>query len=131
MEWLTSFETGDLRIDEQHKLLAKMLDEYTVALSEGKGKWTYGLFLDFLDRYERTHFGLEEGCLADRHCPLNERFIESRTAFRAIVDEFQSHFSANGFDVSNATTLTKNVAGWLISHVSAVMTTLSISPLGS
>lgn len=129
MEWLDMFETGDIRIDEQHKLLIKMQNEYASALREGNGKWTYSLFLDFLGRYERTHFILEESWLVERHCPVEERFTELRTAFRDIIADYHGRFSVKGFDVSDARELSRSVEDWLSSHLTAVVTNARVGGL--
>lgn len=124
MQWSKEYETGDSRLDEQHKLLFRMVDDYVVSLSEGKGEWTYGLFLDFLDRFTKTHFSYEEGCMASCRCAAMTINATAHSQFVTVLTEYRTRFYEGGFKSTDAQSVTLWVEQWLTHHVARVDTQL-------
>jgi hemerythrin len=117
MKWTDEYATGIPQIDEQHKMLFKMADDYRAALDEGEGERTYDLLLDFLERYTSAHFSFEERCMEEYRCPVAEKNKEAHAHFMVTLRDFKSRFSANRYRASDATALVETVEQWLAGHI--------------
>ena len=117
MKWSDNYATGIERIDEQHKTIFKMAEDFRGALSEGGGERTYGLLLDFLNRYCRGHFGFEERCMEEYHCPVAERNKEAHVRFVEVLGGFRQRYAASGFLAVDARELVDAVDRWLDDHI--------------
>jgi len=117
MKWSDNYATGIERIDEQHKMIFKMAEDFRGALYEGGGERTYGLLLDFLDRYCRGHFGFEERCMEQYHCPVAERNKQAHLRFVEVLAGFRQRYAGSGFLAVDARELVDAVDRWLDDHI--------------
>jgi hemerythrin len=53
VKWSAQYVTGVTALDEQHKMLFKMSEDYREALDQGHGERVFGLLLASLDQYAR------------------------------------------------------------------------------
>jgi len=120
MRWSEEYATGIERVDEQHKTIFQMADDFRAALEEGGGKQTYGLLLDFLDRYCRSHFRFEERCMDDYQCPMAQKNKEDHERFVDVLSGFRQRYAVNGFDHAEACTLMDTIDRWLAEHICGV-----------
>ncbi len=117
MKWSDAYATGIDRVDEQHKTIFKMAEDYRSALDEGHGELVYGDMLRSLDLYVRTHFGYEEGCMVRYQCPVMEENKEAHTRFVEVLAGFNQRYVVAGFDRTEARNLVDTIDHWLAEHI--------------
>ena len=120
MKWSDTFATGVERIDNQHKMLFKMAEDYQTALSEDRGERVYSAFLRSLDLYARSHFRVEEGCMDKCRCPAAQGNREAHAQFIEVLARFHQRYTASGFDAADARRLTDTLDQWLTDHIGRI-----------
>jgi hemerythrin len=124
MKWSAEYATGVEMIDEHHRTLFKMSEDYRAALDSGEGGRVYGLMLESLDEYARVHFDIEEGCMFRHQCPVAGANANAHQHFVGKLNEFLTRFAAAGFDRSDARQLVDFVDAWLANHIARLDTQL-------
>ena len=117
MRWDNSYATGIQRIDDQHKMIFKMAEDFREALEEEEGEGTYSGLLTSLSAYCRSHFDIEEQCMDEYRCPVAQENREAHVKFLEVLSGFQRHYAASGFDHTDALRLTDIVDQWLADHI--------------
>ena len=117
MKWSDDYATGVENIDDQHRMLFKMAEDYRSALDEGRGEGVYSEMLRSLDLYIRTHFGYEEGCMTKYQCPVAGANKAAHNRFVEVMDGFHRRYAANGFDRADARNLVDTLDHWLVEHI--------------
>ncbi len=120
LKWSEEYSTGVERIDEQHKMIFQMSEDLQGSLDQGMGGRTYGLMLDFAFRYCQGHFGFEEQCMNEHHCPMAAKNKEEHVGFLEVLASFKQRFDANGFDPADARSLADTIDEWLVRHICQV-----------
>ena len=69
MNWDPSFETGNATVDEQHRSLIQMVNEFHDAAFRTPGKYDVGTILSRLAAYTVKHFAHEEKLMRDTQYP--------------------------------------------------------------
>jgi hemerythrin len=127
MKWSSAFATGIERIDDQHRMLFQMVEDFRDALDHGEGVGVYGGLLRSLETYARVHFAFEEGCMVRHHCPMAGRNQEAHAQFLEVLAGFQQQFAVNGFDPSVALHLMDTLEEWLANHIGRIDVNLKAS----
>jgi hemerythrin len=117
VKWSDAYSTGIQLIDDQHRMLFRTVEVFRSALDAGKGEHVYGDLLQTLELYVRTHFSMEEACMARYRCPIGERNRAAHQLFIAVLAGFRDDYAAHGFDRDNARNLTDTVDRWLDDHI--------------
>ncbi len=117
MKWRDDYATGVQSIDEDHKMIFKMAEDFRAALDVGRGDAVYSVLLEFLSLYCRGHFGFEERCMEEFRCPVAEKNKEEHIRFLEKLSEFQEHYAASGYDHTDARRLVDTVDQWLDNHI--------------
>ncbi len=117
MKWSDDYTTGIEFIDNQHKTIFKMADDFRSALNEGKGALVYDSLLKTLDRYVQTHFSFEEQRMKEYNCPTAQRNIEAHRKFIDVLSGYQHRYSEIGFDRADAYNLVNTIDHWLTDHI--------------
>ncbi len=117
MKWSDQYATGIEQIDDQHKLIFKMAEDYRAALDEGMGERVYEGMLQNLDLYVRTHFGFEERCMDKYACPVAKGNREAHARFVEVLSGFKQRYAVSGFDRADARDLVDAVDHWLVDHI--------------
>lgn len=117
MKWSDEYATGIKRIDNQHKTLFNMAEDFRLALDEGGGSRFYGMLLESLDRYARSHFGYEEQCMEEYHCPVAQKNKDAHEHFLEILTTYKQQYTESGFDVTEAYKLLDIMEKWLVNHI--------------
>ena len=117
MKWKDEYTIGIEPIDEQHKMLFQMVGDFQAVLYEGKGERTYGLLLGTLDNYARSHFGIEEQCMAQNRCPVADKNKDAHSKLIETLSGFQNRYHANGYDHAEASRLVDTLEQWLANHI--------------
>ena len=120
MKWSDDYLTGIQNIDEHHKMLFRMSEDYRAALGEGRGARVYGVLLESLDHYARAHFGVEEKCMAECQCPAAQQNSQAHGRFVEAIAQFQRRLKAQGFDEADAWRLIEFVDNWLANHIGRI-----------
>lgn len=131
MKWSEDYSTGIKRIDDQHKLLFLMVEDFATALDEGQGEGVYGGLLHSLELYVRTHFSMEEGCMARFHCPVAQLNQGAHREFLVTLEEFQQRFMAHDFRLADALRLVATLNEWLVRHICQIDVKLRPFVLGT
>lgn len=117
MKWIDDYATGIERIDEDHKMIFKMAEDFRAALDECKGAAVYCVLLDSLNLYCRGHFGFEERCMEEYHCPVAQRNKDAHVNFLETLSEFRQRYAVNGYDPKDARQLVDTIDQWLADHI--------------
>ncbi len=120
MQWKEEYATGVDRIDEDHKMIFKMAEDFRAALDDGVGRAIYSTLLDNLHLYCRGHFGFEEQCMHEHRCPAAQKNKMAHASFLEALAGFQQRYSDYGYDASEARRLTDTVDRWLAEHICKV-----------
>ncbi len=116
MRWSEQYATGVERLDEQHKMIFKMAEDFRASLDLGHGG-TYGVLLDIMDSYCRRHFGFEERCMEEHRCPVAQGNKEAHTKFVKVLSGFRQRYERTGYDPVEARKLVDTVDRWLSEHI--------------
>ncbi len=117
MKWSDEFATGLERIDEQHRMLFKIAEDFRLALDEGGGERTYPLLLEVLYEYARAHFQFEETCMEKYACPLAETNREAHAGFIRMLADYRQRLDSIGFRSADAHALVSGLDRWLSNHI--------------
>ena len=117
MKWSDKYATGVERIDSQHQMIFKMAEDFREALDERGGAGVYGVLLESLDLYVRTHFGFEEGCMNRVHCPAAQDNVDAHRTFTEVLTGLRQRYEMNGFDPAEARRLVDTIDRWLSHHI--------------
>lgn len=117
MQWLEEYATGSPEVDEQHKMLFQVSDEFRTVLENEHGERTYDVFLDFLKIYSETHFTFEEECMLAHKCPVACRNKHEHAGFSKMIDAELATLKDAGFSRARALTLLGRIDRWLVSHI--------------
>lgn len=120
MKWLPRYSTGVATIDNQHRMLFQMSEDFQAALETGHGAQVYEGLLRSLDLYARTHFGFEEGCMALYQCPAGQRNKDAHGRFMLMLADYQERLAASGFSHDDAVELMQRIDAWLVGHICTI-----------
>jgi hemerythrin len=98
-------------------MIFRMVEDFRSALDEGLGEGVYGGMLRSLDLYVRTHFGLEEKCMEQYHCPVAQLNKKAHERFVEVLSGYQQRYAASGFVRADARALVDVVDKWLVDHI--------------
>ncbi len=117
MKWIPAYATGFPGIDNQHKMLFQMSEDFQAALEDGSGEHVYGSLLISLELYAQTHFRSEEACMTRCHCRAAEENHDAHQQFLETLDRFRARYDVSGFDRADAINLMQNIDDWLSKHI--------------
>jgi hemerythrin len=120
LKWTDDYATGVARIDEQHRMIFKMAGDFREALDSGEGNRTYGVLLEFLDHYCRSHFAFEEQIAQEHRCPFAEQNRTAHAKFTVALRGFQQLHATSGYRAGDARDLVDTVDRWLAGHICTI-----------
>lgn len=120
IEWDDKFATGVEKIDEQHKKLFKMLNDFETLVQSGDAEARFEDALKFLGNYTKVHFGCEEICMQQMACPVLEVNKKAHASFLAVFEGFMDRFKSEGYSDALANELLRTAQGWLVKHICGV-----------
>lgn len=120
MKWSKEFATGVEKIDEHHRMIFRMAEDFRSALDEGGGTSVYESMLRSLEVYVHAHFRYEERCMERYRCPAAEQNRQAHAEFAEALAGFRRRYEAGGFDRAEARRLVDTVDRWLESHICRV-----------
>ena len=117
MKWSEDYATGVEQIDQDHKMIFQMSEDFRAALDEGRGARTYPTMLTNISLFCRGHFGFEEDCMTKHSCPVAEVNKAAHKMFVQAVSDFQQRYTPHGYDQADARQLVDMVDQWLQNHI--------------
>lgn len=115
--WTTDLETGNAKIDEQHKQLFVAINNLLEACSKGKGRDALKETTSFLYDYTSKHFADEEKLQLASQYPDYANHKQYHETFKKTVRELMDQLETQGPNIVLVGKVNTAVAGWLISHI--------------
>jgi len=112
--WTDDFKSGYAEVDEQHKALFQMINDF--ADNEDKSVDSVVSFLDALAQYCVYHFGLEQRMMEDNDYPLLGYHRGIHNALHKTVKDVRSKIEQNELD-DPYTAVLEFAANWLNDHI--------------
>lgn len=115
IEWTSAIETGDARIDEQHRALIQAFNDLVAAV-EGKRGWEAAdKTLRFLVGYTVRHFQMEEQLMEEAQYP---GLPQHRKLHHDLVMKVSALMQAHAARSANLSPeLMDFLEGWLVEHI--------------
>jgi len=117
LKWSDAYAIGVEAIDKQHQMLFRMSEDYRAALDEGTGERVYGVLLESLGLYARTHFAVEDECMYQYRCPIAKTNSAAHAQFVTSLARFNERYQQHGFLFTDAEQLVDYVDDWLANHI--------------
>lgn len=115
IEWSDELSVGIQEIDEQHKLLLKMMNDLHEAIKGGWAREARDEILKNLVDYTKTHFTVEESLMRILGYPDYERHKQEHTKLinqlNDFLDEYHRNAAASSYD------LLFFLRKWLTEHI--------------
>lgn len=117
MKWSEDYATGIQRIDQDHRMIFRIAEDFRASLDEGHGREVYLVLLNTLRSYCRGHFDFEEKCMNEYRCPVAQKNREAHVSFLEVLSGFRQRYDASGFDREDARRLVDTVDQWFHDHI--------------
>lgn len=112
--WSDEFATGNIGIDDDHRHLLALFNEFSMAVNAGKGETVIRGVLEELVDYTQYHFAREEMLMLENDYPEYQRHKKMHDIFIRQVDDVCNHLCVGG-DMSAF--LLSFLAKWLSGHI--------------
>ncbi|NPB07057.1 MAG: hemerythrin family protein [Aquificae bacterium] len=115
VQWGPELELGIPEIDEQHRRLVEMLNEFYRELEEGHKHEAARRFFEELEQYVNEHFTYEEAFMRKIGFPELERHRKTHELFKKLVkEELKRYESGDEKALREAVAL---ALSWLYTHI--------------
>jgi len=115
LKWDDSLSVKIPEVDEEHKVLVKLINELHDAMMEGKALEATAKTLNELVQYTQTHFKHEEIFMTRNNFPGYAGHKTMHEAFVEKVVNFQKEFNAGKITLSIQ--LLNFLSEWIVGHV--------------
>ncbi len=115
IQWSDKLSVGNKKIDQQHRILIKLINDLNEAFAEGKTKSALTSILDELANYTVTHFKDEEGIMEKGNYPDLEAHKKIHINFVNKVVETVNNVKSGKIMASKD--LMVFLKEWLIDHI--------------
>jgi hemerythrin len=92
--WDNTLETGQARMDEDHRELARLFDLLSEAVAQRREREFCSSVVDQIIEHARTHFELEQQFMAERHYPKIKQHTAEHDMLLAQALECRAAFDA-------------------------------------
>jgi len=116
--WNKNLETGNAKIDAQHKELIQAVNELLDACSSGKGRNKIEETSKFLLDYTKRHFADEERLQIESRYPDYITHKKYHDDFVKEVNQIIAQLAAEGPTFIMLGKVNNTIASWLIRHIS-------------
>ena len=116
-EWDTSLETGNEKIDGQHKQLIATLNSIIEAFQQGKGKEEISKTMEFISGYAIMHFSMEEELMAETK--YSEYLVHKRyhDEFKVVLGGLIERMIDEGPSEDLIDIVISTIREWLLNHI--------------
>jgi hemerythrin-like metal-binding protein len=115
IKWYPNLSLNIELVDEQHKLLVKMINDLYDAMHAGKERTIVASLLNNLGIYSSMHFAREEDYLEHFGYPDIDQHKKEHNNFEHNVYKFESDFLDGKRDISKE--IMAFLAKWLTNHI--------------
>lgn len=122
--WKEEYNTGNDKIDKQHKILFGYLEDLEVHMKEGIDAQYVHRMLDDLGLFTRTHFCYEEICMRRVQCVAAATNKVQHGKLLALYTEYCQRFEREGISVDLVQKLHDFLESWLVNHILKIDTNL-------
>lgn len=112
-QWGEIYESGNEIIDNDHKVLLRLINDLYLEMARGDGKEIVNSTLDQLVDYSKNHFRREEMLMKSIDYPYFEEHETQHDAFIAMISKFLKRTNSDSITLDMANFL-KN---WLSNHI--------------
>lgn len=116
-QWEHHLESGYPKIDTQHKMLVKKLNDLGEACRAGKGKEELERALDFLAAYSIKHFEDEERLQVEHGYPDFPAHKRTHEDFKLVVQGLAEQLHREGPTEHLLHSVYVTIGDWLIHHI--------------
>ncbi len=113
--WNAQYSVNVKEIDDQHKVLIKLINDLHDAMKAGKGKDILGTILNELVQYTVKHFSYEENLFESKGYPDSKAHKEVHKKLIAQVTTLKNNFD-NGNEVISMDVM-NFLKEWLSGHI--------------
>ena len=117
IQWSEDYATGINEVDDQHKCLFDLLDNFEQRLRGGEDPTKMVDVLDGLAEYAAKHFTFEEGCMDRCRCTAASVNKLAHKRFIRMVDGMIQQFRRETPGREEFEALHREVLDWLKSHI--------------
>ena len=115
MQWREEYSVGITHIDNDHKKLISLLNQFSIAYDYAMSETFEKEALDELVSYTKYHFEREEKLMSDNDYPDFEAHKAQHEQMIAQVEQFVQLYNEKGHDALNE--IVEFLTGWLINHI--------------
>lgn len=115
IQWQPSFSVGVEMIDEQHRLLVKMINDLYAALGAGESRKALEKMISRLSVYAAMHFAREEHYFTLFAYPQTKAHMQAHDDFEDQVYQFERDFKAGKQELSIE--IMNFLSTWLVEHI--------------
>ncbi len=116
LEWNENLSVGVPSIDEQHKVLLRLLNELFDATQAGRGQVVLGKVLKELDDYTGYHFQYEESLFAQTGYSAAQGHIKQHGDLIRLVQVLRQNYEDGAREILSED-LSKFLRSWLYTHI--------------
>jgi len=121
IHWRKEFETGNLTLDQQHRLLIENINVlgdqlHTTNPTREEVAFVVNL-VNYLGDYADVHFAGEEHCMLRSKCAAYAANQKGHERFRGFIHEFQKHCELKGFNLDLLRNLHELMEAWIHEHI--------------
>ena len=113
--WTDELNLGISKIDDQHRQLVDIINEFGEASQKGKGSRVMNKILNELVGYTQEHFADEERLLADSGFPQLAQHQAQHRQLLQKIERFQYDFNQGGKRITAK--VEEFLQYWLTSHI--------------
>ncbi|MEZ5402010.1 MAG: bacteriohemerythrin [Bryobacteraceae bacterium] len=117
VQWESRFETGETRVDDQHRRLFEYVNKLEELIQNGFKPHEFDNIVSFLSLYVRVHFVCEESCMSIRHCIVAEKNKAAHQKFLDFFEKFKMDYERRGADKMMVQDLYNAASQWLVNHI--------------
>lgn len=118
IEWTSDLSVGVVMVDEQHKKLFKLIDDFYANIQSKSPVDRMKELIMALKDYSVFHFSEEEALMRKAEYADYEVHKQQHDAFIAKVDDFATRFSSGKLILT--VEITNFIKDWLIKHISVM-----------
>ena len=116
-KWDNNFETGIQSVDEQHKSLVSLINEYGYTLDKEESTEKIKIIITKLHKYTEYHFKEEEKIMVDNNLP-REYLLKHHNEHKEFIKIMSSLVEiTSSFDQEKLYSLLDFLVDWLASHI--------------
>ena len=113
MNWKDEYATGVDKIDQDHRMIFKISEDFRSALNAGLGDKVYAVMLDNITVYCRGHLSYVEHCMEEHRSSVGHIDKAAHKQFLQALSGFKQRYAENGYDALDAHKLVDTIDLWL------------------